>query len=127
MPKILIIDDDEQIRKLLRRYLEDEGHEVEDAATAVAGMKIFLEDRIDLVITDILMPGKDGIELITELLEKKSDVKIIAISGGGSCAPQLYLASSKYLGASLTLAKPFRREELLQAVNQLLEQNPNQV
>ena len=127
MPNILIIDDDEQIRTLIRRHLEADGHTVTDAATAVAGMQKYLEGRFDLVITDILMPGKDGIELITELLEKKPDVKIIAISGGGSCEPQLYLASSKYLGASLTLAKPFRREELLQAVNQLLEQKPSQV
>ena len=120
MPKILLIDDDEQIRKLVRRYLEGEGHRVYDAQTAENGMSVFLAQEIDLVITDILMPGKDGIELITELRREKPEVKIIAISGGGSCAPHLYLASSKYLGASLAIAKPFRREELIQAVDQLL-------
>ncbi len=127
MSNILVIDDNEQVRMVIRRHLESDGHTVSDAATAVAGIQKYAEDRFDLVITDILMPGKDGIELITELLEQKPDVKIIAISGGGTCAPQLYLDSSKFLGASFTLAKPFHREELLRAVNQLLEAVPDKI
>jgi len=120
LSKILVIDDDEQIRKLLRRFLEADGHDVLSASDAIEGMTVFREQTPGLVITDILMPDKDGIELIRDLRALTPDLKIIAISGGGSCSAHLYLASSRYLGASRTLAKPFDREELKQAVDELL-------
>jgi DNA-binding response OmpR family regulator len=120
VPKLLVVDDDEQYRTLVRRMLEDDGHRVLDAATAAAGYEIFEAVALDAVITDILMPETDGIELITRMRREKPGVPIIAISGGGKCPPELYLSSSQYLGATRTLSKPFRRDELLEAVNAVL-------
>jgi FixJ family two-component response regulator len=70
------------------------------------------------------MPETDGIELITALRRERADVRIIAISGGGRCPPDVYLTSSQYLGATRTLSKPFRKDELLEAVNGVLEEIP---
>ncbi len=103
--------------------LEGDGHVVMDASNAEDGYKIFLDESPDLVITDILMPDTDGIELITRLQREKPDVPIIAISGGGKCPAELYLSSSQYLGATRTLPKPFRRDELLQTVNDVLAES----
>lgn len=120
MAKILIIDDDTQYRALVRRMLEADGYEVVDAREAKSGHELFDEANPDVVITDILMPGVDGIELIRRLRQEGRSVPIIAISGGGYCPPDLYLLSSQYLGATLTLSKPFRREELLDCVQKVL-------
>lgn len=120
MPKLLVIDDDEQYRVMVRRMLEAGGHEVFDASNAATGHDLFVGEKPDLVITDILMPGTDGIELITRFIAERPDVPIIAISGGGKCLPDLYLTSSQYLGATRTLPKPFRRAELLSVVDEIL-------
>jgi len=125
MAKILVIDDDEQYRALVLRMLEADEHRVLDAS-AEEGYNIFLSEDPDLVITDILMPQTDGIELITRLRKINPDLPIIAISGGGKCPARLYLSSSKHLGATRTLPKPFRREELLQAVRESLEGCPQE-
>jgi DNA-binding NtrC family response regulator len=82
--RILVIDDDEQILRTLHQVLEMEGHEVLDAPNGKEGMRIFEEHGADLVVTDIVMPEKEGIETIKELHEGNPDLKIIAISGGGS-------------------------------------------
>lgn len=120
LPSLLVIDDDEQYRALVRRMLEDDGHQVMDASSAETGYEIFRSISLDAVITDILMPDTDGIELITRLRREQPKLPIIAISGGGKCPAELYLSSSQYLGATRTLSKPFRRSELLQAVNEAL-------
>ena len=120
MPKILVIDDDSQFRGLVRRMLEDDGHEVRDARDAKSGHELFAAEQPDVVITDILMPGVDGIELIRRLRHEGHTVPILAISGGGQCPPDLYLLSSQYLGATQTLPKPFRREELLNCIKKVL-------
>jgi DNA-binding response OmpR family regulator len=119
-----VIDDDDQYRALVRRMLESDGHEVLDTSNAAAGQELFRDRQPDLVITDILMPETDGIELITALRRERADVRIIAISGGGRCPPDVYLTSSQYLGATRTLSKPFRKDELLEAVNGVLEEIP---
>jgi DNA-binding response OmpR family regulator len=121
---LLVIDDDEQYRRLVRRMLETAGHEVLDAPDAAVGQALFREHGPDLVITDILMPETDGIELITSLRRERPNVRIIAISGGGKCPPDVYLTSSQYLGATRALSKPFRKDELLEAVNSVLEDVP---
>ena len=120
MPKILVIDDDSQYRTLVRRILEADGHEIYDSIDAKSGHELFFVVKPDIVITDILMPGVDGIELIRRLRQEQQEVPIIAISGGGQCPPDLYLLSSQYLGATLTLSKPFSREELLDCVKKVL-------
>ena len=120
MPKILVIDDDSQCLTMVRRILEADGHEIYDSQDAKSGHELFNVVKPDVVITDILMPGVDGIELIRRLRQEQQDVPIIAISGGGHCPPALYLRSSQYLGATLTLSKPFRREQLLECVKKAL-------
>ncbi len=84
-------------------------------------MELHSEEPADLVIVDILMPSKDGIETIKEFARDFPEVKIIAISGGGLMTPQEYLGMAKKLGADVTLTKPFEPEELLEAIRELLE------
>ena len=121
MPRILVIDDDEQIRSLLRAILEREGYEVETAADGVQGLNFFRKDPADLVITDILMPEKEGLETIRELCDEFPDAKIIAISGGGSLAhPEVYLELCKKFGALRTFQKPVDRHELVTAVREII-------
>ena len=118
---ILIIDDDETIRTLLRAILEREGYLVLDAPDGNNGLKQFEESPTDLVITDLIMPGKEGIETIRDLRRKFQDVKIIAVSGGGRIGPDCYLKMAKGVGALRTLSKPFDRKVLLKAVEEIIE------
>ena len=117
---ILIIDDEDQIRALLRVILEEAGYRIFEAANGKTANRIFLEEKIDLIITDIIMPEKDGIETIMEFREKSPDVKIIAISGGGHIGPEGYLHTAKQLGASDTITKPFSQEKIVKAVQDAL-------
>jgi DNA-binding response OmpR family regulator len=120
MARILVIDDDEQIRTTLRRVLELEGHEVLVAADGKEGVKLFREQGADLIITDIVMPDKEGLETIMELRRDFRDAKIVAISGGGHIDGECYLMMAEQLGAGHTLTKPFEREQLLAAVGEAL-------
>jgi DNA-binding response OmpR family regulator len=121
MARILVMDDEVQIRTMLRQLLERSGYDVVDAPNGKVGMELHGEEPADLVIVDILMPSKDGIETIKELTRHFPEVKIIAISGGGVLPQQEYLAMAKGLGAMCALAKPIEREELLEAIRELLE------
>ena len=118
---ILVIDDDEIIRELLRAILEREGYLVFEAPDGGEGLKQFTETPTDLVITDLIMPGKEGIETIRDLRRKFQDVKIIAVSGGGRIGPDCYLKMAKGVGALRTLSKPFDRKVLLKAVEEIIE------
>ncbi len=120
MPRILVIEDEIQVRRLTRRMLELEGFEVLEAGDGDTGLQVFAKNSIDLVITDIIMPGKEGIETILELKQKRPDIKIIAISGGGRIGPDGYLELARRFGASHTFSKPFDRQELVRAVKELL-------
>ncbi|MES0446525.1 MAG: PAS domain S-box protein [Desulfobacterales bacterium] len=120
MAHILLIDDDAQIRTMLRQILETEGYEVVDASNGKEGIRLYREDPADLVITDIIMPEKEGIEMIMELKKDFPDVKIIAISAGGQIDAEKYLRTAKMLGAKFTFAKPFERKELLDAVKEIV-------
>ncbi len=102
-----------------------EGHEVVNASNGKEGIKLFRENGADLIITDIVMPEKEGLETIMELRKGYPDVKIIAISGGGRVDPESYLTMAEKMGASRTLTKPFEREELLEAVRELLGEREN--
>ncbi len=119
MPFILVIDDDDQFRTMLREMLERAEYEVADAPNGKEGIRLYRENPADLVITDIIMPEKEGIETIMELKRDFPDVKIIAISGGGQIDPEKYLYMAGRLGAKRTFAKPVEREELLKAVGEL--------
>jgi len=120
VPSILIIDDDPQVLAMLRQRLMRNGYEVIEAADGKEGVKIYRENPTDLIITDLIMPEKEGIEIIIELRRDFPDIKIIAMSGGGRVSPDQYLPMAKGLGARYTFAKPIEMEELLQAINELL-------
>jgi len=115
--KILIIDDDEQFRKMLRRILEQEGYKVLEASDGLEGIELFSAMPADLVITDIVMPGKEGVETILEIKEAYPQVDVIAVSGGGWQAFEIDLYMAKKLGAR-TLKKPFLRKEILKMIEE---------
>jgi len=120
MKRILIIDDNDQLRSLLREILELGNYVVTEAPNGDIGARLFRQQPADLVITDIFMPEKEGLETIRELRRDFPDVKIIAISGGGSRGALGYLPTAKKLGAHRTFIKPFEMLELLAAVHELL-------
>ncbi|MEW6347495.1 MAG: response regulator [Thermodesulfobacteriota bacterium] len=121
MARILVIEDETDIRGLYKRFLEQAGHEVMEAPDGEEGVRLYRKTAADLVITDIIMPEKEGIETIMELRKDFPEVKIIAISGGGKAMPSsTCLSLAKGLGATKTLAKPFKRQELLDAVAEVL-------
>lgn len=121
MPSILVIEDNEDIRALYKRILERAGHKVIEAADGKAGTRLYREAPADLVITDIIMPEKEGIETIKELTNDFPDIKIIAISGGGSAmASSVCLSLAGKLGAKRTLSKPIQTSQLLDAVSEVL-------
>lgn len=124
MPRILVIDDDPQLRTLLSRYFGRRGYDVLEAADGSAGLAAFREQGADVIITDLIMPGKEGMETIMELRQEYPDAKIIAISGGGRVAPEGYLQLAKGIGATRVFSKPFELEQLKAAVDELLGQAP---
>lgn len=109
---VLVIDDEAIVRMTLARMLELAGYRVLQAANGVEGLKVFAREHIDLVICDIIMPEKEGIETIGEIRCKNRTVKIIAMSGGGRMGSGGFLDMAMRLGADHTLAKPFDREDL---------------
>ena len=119
--RILLIDDESEIRKLFIKKLAGRGYEIIEACDGKEGIKLYHETRPDLVITDLVMPEKEGIETITELKREFPDVKIIAISGGGRNAPDAYLQLAKNLGAERTFLKPIDWPELIKTVRVLLK------
>lgn len=119
MPHILVIDDDETLRPMLGVALERKGYKVTLAEDGAVGVKSFLASAPDLVITDIIMPEKEGVETIMELREQHPDVKIIAMSGGGPRS-EIYLKMCSQLGVCNTLSKPFSLDTLITAVDEAL-------
>jgi len=120
MAKILIIEDDTALRTVLRDTLRAFGHEVSEADDGNEGLKLFRRTAFDLAITDIVMPEKDGLEFLLELKKLQSSVKVVAMSGGGFGQPREYLRMAKAFGASVVLEKPFTRNALMAAVEQVL-------
>ena len=120
MSRILVVDDDKSFREMLRETLEQAGHEVEEAANGKLALELHRRKPCQMVITDLIMPVKEGIETIVELRRLDPSVKIIAMSGGGVTKPGNNLAIAEKLGASMTLTKPFMQEELLKAVSKVL-------
>jgi len=120
MALIMVIDDEELIRSVLTAILELEGHTVATFSGADEALRMLGTLAPDLVITDIVMPRKEGIELIVELRKSRPSLTIIAISGGGAQGGQGYLKIAGVLGAFRTLKKPFSRAEIIAAVNDAL-------
>jgi DNA-binding response OmpR family regulator len=122
--KVLVIDDDAKITRVLDLKLRKAGYQVIVAANGEAGLNLFKAQQPDMVITDILMPGKEGLETIMELRRDFPEVKIIAISGGGRVGAGECLDLAKKFGAQHTFSKPFTGNEILQAVRELLDNSP---
>jgi len=123
MAKILVLDDEPSILLMIKKMLEKAGHEVDTAINGKEGMLLFDKNKPDLVISDIIMPEKEGLETIFELRRMYPDLKIIAISGGGRIGPDGYLPGAKLLGANMVFQKPLDQKEFVNAVNQLLGEN----
>src|SRR6266851_3819878 len=119
MHSILVIEDDSELRQVLRLTLGAAGYEVKTAIDGKAAEGLFRSQPPDLVITDIYMPNKDGLEVIMELRASFPQTQIIAISGQVSTKNMLPVAST--LGAARAIPKPFTPDELLQAVEEVLQ------
>jgi len=120
MARILVIDDDATVRLSVKLALEDADHAVTVAADGQEGTDLFRQNPADLVISDIFMPEKEGLETIDEIRRIQPQTKIIAISGGGRMDPDDYLAIAKSVGADRSLLKPFDIQQLVDMVAELL-------
>jgi DNA-binding NtrC family response regulator len=120
MAKILVIDDDPGFRKMINLTLTRAQHQVIEAQDGNEGLLRFKTDRPDLVISDIVMPEKDGIATILEIKTISPAMPIIAMSGGGTNIGMQYLGAAGKLGADSILPKPFRPADLLDLVNRML-------
>lgn len=118
--KILVIDDDELIRMTCKNVLKRAEYVVVEAENGNVGLALFKKEKPDIVITDMLMPDKEGLETISEIRALNPHVKIIAISGGGSTQNMTFLQLAQRMGANHTLSKPIKPDELLTAVRKLL-------
>jgi DNA-binding response OmpR family regulator len=124
MGRILVIDDDDAMRGSIRKILERDGHEVFEAADGRRGLQMFRAMGADVVVTDLIMPEKEGIETIIDLREQSQDVRILAVSGGDRMfAGVARLEDAETLGADMSLAKPFTVDQLRQAVATLLKRD----
>lgn len=119
-PHILVIDDERDIRESLGILLEDRGYRVSLAAHGGEGLEIFQREKVDLVITDLIMPVQEGIETIRWIKKEKPGVKVIAMSGGGKISPGSYLDVAQKLGADRIFDKPLEIEDLFTTIHELL-------
>jgi DNA-binding response OmpR family regulator len=122
MTRILVIDDDQLVLDMLYDSLTREGYDVLRASNGKQGLSLFRKEPVDLIITDIIMPEKEGIETIIELRKDFPDVKIIAISGGGRVGTKDYLQMAKMFGVQRTFTKPVARKQLLDAIRELIDE-----
>jgi two-component system chemotaxis response regulator CheY len=115
--RILVVDDDKEVLNFVSSVLKNAGYEVIEARDGDEALKFIRAGGIDLLITDLMMPETDGLELLTQLRSRRT-LKIIAMSGGG-VTRQNNLKTARLLGAAYTLAKPFSGEDLLAAVREV--------
>jgi len=118
--RILVVDDEEIMRAFLKEVLSDEGYVVELAVSGRDAVEKMEQQQYDIIITDIVMPNKEGLETITEIRRLQENVKIIAISGGGRFGNTDYLEIAERFGADKTFHKPLDLDNLEAAINELL-------
>jgi len=121
MPGVLIVEDDKELREMLKMSLIRRNFtviEAENGKDAITHFKPFITD---LVVTDLIMPEEDGLKVVIKLRELKPSIKIIAISGGGKVGPGSYLNLAKALGADAIYSKPFSINDLIAKIEQLLD------
>jgi CheY-like chemotaxis protein len=121
MSRILVIDDEAGVRSVIRHMLEYSGYEVEEAVNGDDGIALYRRQPADVVILDLYMPARDGLETAALLRDEFPGVKILAISGGGQAEFTGALRVAESLGAVRSLAKPFTEEELLSTVRSVLD------
>ncbi|HBH04166.1 MAG TPA: response regulator [Candidatus Rokubacteria bacterium] len=120
MARILVVDDEPDICELLREILEGAGHEVRVASEGAGALRALREHPADLLITDIFMPGKEGLETIMEIRRDFPQVRVVAMSGGGRTGELNYLRDAVQLGATRSITKPFQESEVLRVVRDTL-------
>jgi len=120
MARILIIDDEPHILLMVKKMLERAGYEIDLASNGSEGLRLFESINPDLVITDIIMPEKEGLETIREMRRRNKDLKIIAMSGGGKISADNYLETARIFGAARLIEKPFSQKLILSYVEELL-------
>jgi CheY-like chemotaxis protein len=116
MARILVVEDDEPLRTMVSKLVRSWGHEVMEAANGEEGITAFIRNPAEVIITDIMMPEKDGLNVIVRLRQDYPGTKIIVMSGGLAHGPGAYLELAEQLGADQTLRKPFSKEELRTAL-----------
>ena len=124
MPSVLIVDDDDQVRTVLRKALAGMGYDALESADGQDAVRRCREHCPDVLVVDLIMPGKEGLETIQEIRQFRPDAKIVAISGGGMANPATYLHVAERLGADRILSKPFDPSELLEVLEDLLKTAP---
>ena len=116
MASILLVEDDVQLRSMLKIVLDRAGHEVQEAGNGKEALELYTKSPADLIVTDLVMPDKEGLETIMEFRRSYPDVKIIAMSGGGRTGAQNYLDLAKKFGADYIVTKPFSNKEILDGI-----------
>lgn len=125
MATILLVDDEVALQYVLGKLLSKAGHQVFSAGNGVEAEKMFTLHSPEIVVTDLIMPDKEGLGLITDLRRKYSTVPIIAMSAGGRGNSGLYLTMAKCLGATYTLSKPFTGTQLLTVIESVMLKHMN--
>ncbi|HEX3730713.1 MAG TPA: response regulator [Opitutaceae bacterium] len=117
---ILVADDEPDLRDLVQLTLEQEGHQVTVTPDGKKAAQALAKGKFDLLVTDVLMPDGDGIELISDVRTKYPAMKVVVMTSGGQISRREYLTMAKHLGADVGLEKPFNRNQLLAAVKTAL-------
>lgn len=120
MARVIVIDDQEPIRRIVRRALENDGHEVLEASDGEVGMELLERAPADVVITDIFMPGMDGIQTLREIRKRFPTIKVIAMSGGDSTGLLDLRQDAELLGALKSIQKPFNARDIVEVVRSVL-------
>ncbi len=124
MARVLVIEDDELARESVTLMLEESGHEVSMADDGDVGLKMFAEEPYDLVVTDLIMPEVNGMDVLSQIKQEHPDTRVIVISGGGRLTPVSYLDVAEKLGADDVLTKPFTAFELTSSAAMVLHSPP---
>jgi len=118
--RILVIEDDEIMNSMIVQLLSEAGYEAEGSENGSRGLALLEKKAFDLIVTDIIMPEKEGLETIFAIRKKSKTLPIIAISGGGKLGPEQYLHLAKHFGAEFTFQKPFHNDLFLNAVRRCI-------
>lgn len=119
-PRVLLVDDDDAIREMLELVLQRRGLHVVKAADGREALRLYSEQEFDLIVTDLIMPNKEGIETILEVRAMKRPIRILAMSGGGRVDQSMHLHLAKSVGADRVISKPFLPKDFLQVIDELL-------